>query len=360
MAYIPAVTDAQMRATPLPVSGTVTVGNATLAVTQSGTWTVAGSGNFAITAASLPLPAGSATETTLAALNTKIGAAGQALMAASTPVVIASNQSAIPTNATLQAGAAAIGTVGVTSLPALVAGTANIGDVDVLTLPALVAGTAVIGALVANQSVNNVQLGGVAVAVGSGVTGTGVQRVVLATDVALPAGTNTLGTIMGPTLTKGTQGTVGHSTQDLKDAGRVIFSAATVIGGVTAVTAEALLSMVATRDGVAAAAATTFAVTANKRLRIQIVIGGMNGTGAAVGSTRIVLRMSPSGAVTATSPILAIITLNGPAAVALTGDHQEIILPDGLEFSGAHQFGLSHVSAAITGTIRVSIIGYEY
>lgn len=70
---------------------------------------------------------------------------------------------------------------------ALPAGTNNIGDVDVLTLPALVAGTAVIGALVANQSVNKVQIGGVAIAVGSGVSGTGVQRVVLATDVVQPA-----------------------------------------------------------------------------------------------------------------------------------------------------------------------------
>ena len=44
------------------------------------------------------LPAGAATEATLAALNTKI-VLGQALMAASLPVVIASNQSAIPISA---------------------------------------------------------------------------------------------------------------------------------------------------------------------------------------------------------------------------------------------------------------------
>lgn len=56
-------------------------------------------------------------------------------------------------------------------------------------------GANVIGALSANQSVNNAQIGGVAVSVGSGVTGTGVQRVNLATDVALPAGTNALGKV---------------------------------------------------------------------------------------------------------------------------------------------------------------------
>lgn len=44
------------------------------------------------------------------------------------------------------------------------------------------AGAAVIGALVANQSVNFSQLGGVAPAVGAGASSTGTQRVILATD----------------------------------------------------------------------------------------------------------------------------------------------------------------------------------
>jgi hypothetical protein len=49
-----------------------------------------------ISAASLPLPSGAATETTLSAINTKTLSAGQAVMAASSPVVLASNQTAIP------------------------------------------------------------------------------------------------------------------------------------------------------------------------------------------------------------------------------------------------------------------------
>ncbi len=51
-----------------------------------------------VSAASLPLPTGAATETTLAAINTKLPALGQAAMAASQPVVIANNQSTIPSN----------------------------------------------------------------------------------------------------------------------------------------------------------------------------------------------------------------------------------------------------------------------
>lgn len=68
------------------------------------------SGNpLPVSVASLPLPAGAATETTLAALNTKTPALGQALMAASQPVVIASDQSAVPIvdAAVLLTGAAA-------------------------------------------------------------------------------------------------------------------------------------------------------------------------------------------------------------------------------------------------------------
>lgn len=55
-------------------------------------------------------------------------------------------------------------------------------DVDVTRLPALVAGSAVIGALTANQSVNNAQIAGVAVSAGNGISGTGVQRVTIASD----------------------------------------------------------------------------------------------------------------------------------------------------------------------------------
>lgn len=51
-----------------------------------------------VSAASLPLPTGAATETTLAAINTKLPALGQAAMASSQPVVIANNQSAVPSN----------------------------------------------------------------------------------------------------------------------------------------------------------------------------------------------------------------------------------------------------------------------
>lgn len=102
---------------PLPV--------ATHAVTQSGTWNVGITGSVPVTgtfwqatqpvsAASLPLPTGAATEATLAsvltttAFNARTPALGQAAMSASSPVVIASDQSTLAVN---QAGVSATGSL---------------------------------------------------------------------------------------------------------------------------------------------------------------------------------------------------------------------------------------------------------
>lgn len=79
--------------TPSLVSGRVPVDGSGVTQPVSGTFWQA---TQPVSAASLPLPTGAATETTLAALNAKFSALGQGTMAASQPVVIASNQSAIP------------------------------------------------------------------------------------------------------------------------------------------------------------------------------------------------------------------------------------------------------------------------
>ncbi len=93
---------------PLPVSGSISVSN--LPVTQPVSGSVSVSNLPAtqpISAAALPLPSGAATSTkqdtgntSLASIDTKTPALGQAAMASSTPVVIASNQSAIPVSGT--------------------------------------------------------------------------------------------------------------------------------------------------------------------------------------------------------------------------------------------------------------------
>ena len=97
----PGLTDAQLRATPVPVNGSVSVTGSVEIANDSGN-PLPVSGTFwqatqPVSVSALPLPAGAATETTLAAVNTKIPALGQAAMAASLPVAIASNQGALQT-----------------------------------------------------------------------------------------------------------------------------------------------------------------------------------------------------------------------------------------------------------------------
>ena len=80
-------------------------------------------------------------------------------------------------------------------------------DVTVTGTVALGAGAATIGSLAANQSVNVAQINGVAATMGNGISGTGVQRVTLASDstgqVTLATGSATVGNVGLATRTSG-------------------------------------------------------------------------------------------------------------------------------------------------------------
>lgn len=134
-----ALTDTQLRATAVPVSGTVTANAGTNLNTSA-----------------LALESGG----NLASIKTntdKIPTIGQTTMAGSTPVVLASDQSSIPVNATLSAETSKI------------IGTVNIAS-----------GQSV--GITANSSVNVAQMNGVAITMGNGISDTGVQRVTIASD----------------------------------------------------------------------------------------------------------------------------------------------------------------------------------
>ena len=258
-----------------------------------------------VSAASLPLPTGAATETTLGALNTKV--------------------TAVNTNAVV-----------------------------------LAAGAAIVGSLVANQSINHTQINGTAIAVGSGVVTPGVQRVVLPTDVPLPAGTNAIGTTLGPVLTKGTQGSVGHSVQDLKDAGRVLVTfSGTLISGVTS---EALINLFPIRDLSVGGPVATHAVTANKRLRIQTIVLSLRSTSTVNVGVLVRFRML-AGSVLINSPVhnsVGGMSSNITPAVIGNAQTYSITFPDGFEMSGTMQFGLTQLASATSVTLDVHVTGYEY
>lgn len=72
--------------------------------------------------------------------------------------------------------------ISVATIPSHAVTNAGTFSVQVSSLPALAAGSNVIGALTANQSVNVAQINGVTPLMGNGVTGTGSQRVTIASD----------------------------------------------------------------------------------------------------------------------------------------------------------------------------------
>lgn len=186
-----------------------------------------------VSASALPLPAGAATSALQTALNAQIPTTlGQKTMANSLAVVIASDQSGVPVSGTVAATQSGTWTVQpgntanstpwlMTVSTALPAGTAIIGKVGIdQTTPgttngvqvnaALPAGANVIGALTANQSVNVAQINGVTPLMGAGNTGTGSQRVTIATDqaaIATKAPVNANGSIVNTSLTATTAST---------------------------------------------------------------------------------------------------------------------------------------------------------
>lgn len=225
------LTDAQLRATPVPVSGTVTAN--------------AGSGTLAVSAASLPLPSGASTVAKQPALGTAgtasadvISVQGIASMTAlkvdgsgvtqpvsgtvtTTPPANASTNLAqiVGTAADVNSGVKSAGTLRVvlaTDQPALTnkllvtpdlptgastaakqpaLGTAGAASADVITVQGAASMTKLLVtpdsvALPANQSVNVAQVAGTTADTNSGTKSAGTIRVVLATDQ--PALTNKL------------------------------------------------------------------------------------------------------------------------------------------------------------------------
>lgn len=210
-----------------PVSGTVTAN--------------AGTGTFAVSAASLPLPSGAATSAKQPALGTAGTASTDVLtvqgIASMTALKVDGSAVTQPVSGTFwQATQPVSGTFWQATQPVSGTITANIGTSGSLALDATLTGgtqqskitdgtnvatvkaaSTAAGAtdkalvvaispnntvpvsLAANQSVNVAQMNGVTVTMGNGASGAGVQRVTLASDstgqVALAAGSATIGAL---------------------------------------------------------------------------------------------------------------------------------------------------------------------
>ena len=233
-----------------------------------------------------------------------------------------------------------------------------------------------IGALVANQSVNKAQINGVAPLMGNGVSGTGSQRVNIASDnTAFPVNatlsaetTKVIGAVniaAAPAVAKGTQGANAVPTQDLKDSGRVSISLTAEF--LPAAVAETMITMSVSKDGATATTASSYVITAGKRLRIASKsITVENTLGASIQRAYLRARFAITGGALTTSPLQSNCVAAAAATVKSVGTNFDDY-PDGMEYlgDGTKAIGWSlqapdWVTASATLKVYITIIAFEY
>jgi hypothetical protein len=301
------LTDAELRAAPVPVSGTFwqatqpVSGPLTDAQLRASAVPIADGGGSITVDGSVSVSNFPATQ---AVTGTFWQATQPVSIAAAVPVTDNGGSLTVDGTVAVSGSVAVTGTfwqatqpVSLASLPALAAGTNNIGDVDVLTLP------------------------------------------------ALPTGTNTIGKVQ---------------CANLPSRVRVIYR---FHGTPTAAPADTILTLTRLMEGDATNdTGTTWAVTAAKRLRIQGVKLGVKANAAAAAWATATIRVNISGAAVIGSDSYFRLDVGLTAASA-----NSTVTPayidfgdDGFELSGTEQFCISLAAQATTNIISLEMWGYEY
>ena len=163
---------------------------------------------------------------------------------------------------------------------------------------------------------------------------------------------------------KGVQASSALAVQALKDSGRVnvaiiSYQAAGII------TTEALFAATAfsrSLDGAVATTGNSFTVTAGKRFRIQAIECSIKNTAAVAGTSKLALRYAGVGGVISnTSPILAIWDVGSSSVTANTYIGPVILsIADGIELLGGGTFGFTNLSSAATMLHTITLSGFEY
>jgi hypothetical protein len=177
-------------------------------------------------------------------------------------------------------------------------------------------------------------------------------------SAATPLPTTQQGGVSGlvsDTQAKGVQGTIAIMVQDFKDAGRT--PVILLVDQAAGIATEALATMTINKGGTVTSG-TSYTVTAGKTLRItQFTLTVKASTTTAVDGRA---RLRSAATVAASSPIFAAAEASSPAAVANEAGTSNLAIPDGTEFAGGQQVGISHIESTATGTVSVIAIGFEY
>lgn len=370
-----------------------------------------GSVAIPVSLSSTPLPAGAATETTLASINTKTPALGQTTMSASQPVVIASNQSAIPISTPDSAATGSLTAVsqtvvlplagyagctvsvqgtwagtlnfevsvdsGTTWFPADVFSDASNGEIvqTQITAPGVVDGNftftnlvgqyacrVIVSAYTSGTIIVNMRANSIAFSYPTYISDNAGNLTSYGTMIAGTDGTATR--FVSNTL-KGTQGAYGVSVQQFKDTGRNITNYY-MANQIITTNIDVLMSLTGYKSGAAVATTTTPAVvTAGKTYRINAITMTYVGTTTA-GTCHFTLRANTGGVVALASPAVNEWIVGGLNTTAGVTQTVCLSFPDGIEFAAGTGIGVSIQGFGATGTAaavgygQISITGYEY
>lgn len=194
-----------------------------------------------------------------------------------------------------------------------------------------------------------------------GLGGGNLQVHVMGVQIADPTTT----TQQAAVQPKGTQGTFMLCVQDAKDCGRqrVILS----LTKVTAITAEALVTLTQKKGTGATTTGTSYTVSAGKTLRIQSAYLSITNVTTATSPINVAVRLregaAGGGAVSATSDIIAELESGVPVSTATLqspGYPTLLDIPDGLEISSGQQIGVSEISSSVNAQVTLVLIGFEY
>lgn len=171
--------------------------------------------------------------------------------------------------------------------------------------------------------------------------------------------------VIPPAITKGTQGTTGFTTQDLKDAGRVAVRYYAVAAAAGTTGTETAITLTKSADNAATSTAVSFVVTSGKRFRITALSFATRGHNTATAQTTTFnFRVNTAGSVVTTSTPIELAVRSATPATANEWDRVIVPVPDGWEIlgDGTLQFGVTAVATYTTNapTWDVLIVGYEY
>lgn len=269
------------------------------------------------------------------------------LRASAVPISLGS----ISINGAIPSGTNTIGSVTLNS------SSANIGSVTL-------AGTSAVSlaSITLNTGGNNV--GSVTLATGANAIGklAANSGVVIGDVNAVQSGT---WTVTQQSITKGTQGSTGVTTQDLKDAGRTAINLYAVAAAAGTTGTETAITLTKSSGTSATSTGTSFVVTNGKRFRItEISVATRGHATATIQTTTFSLRLNTAGAVTTSSTPILLQARSATPATASAWDRVILPIPDGFEIAGdgTAQIGVTAAATYTTNapTWDVNIIGYEY